>query len=138
MRNIPLRTITFGAALSAALTLSLSGTAQADGDGDCTDTGNICVYDGTEWGATGGHYDLNDPHSSLAGLDWIGGGTGDVNDDISSMAVRGPYTSCIGFVFWKDTGYSGAWKLGFSYNASPATLDGTIYNNAISSFKKDC
>lgn len=120
-----------------AVAFSTSNAAMADGDGDCTDRGNLCVFDGG--GSSGAHYDLYDNHKSLAGFHWFGGGSGDVNNDISSVDVRGAYTSCNGYYLYQYTNYSSSgWRVGVSKDVDKVSLVGTQYNNAASSFKKAC
>ncbi|CAM5722078.1 hypothetical protein [Streptomyces badius] len=122
------------AAVSVALLATGTSTAMADGDGDCTDTGNICVFNQQQpTSYHNGYYDLNDPHPNFHGKyylikrAYLGDSIGAASNDANSP------TSCAGFTFYWNTGYGGT-----SYFASRNFNYLTFYDNndEFSSFRK--
>ncbi|MHA5047932.1 hypothetical protein [Streptomyces sp. SD15] len=133
IRNSIGRAVVLGVA-TASLVVGGAVTAQADGDGDCTDAGNICVFDYQEPTSYHyGYYDLNDPHPNFHGMyylidsSYLGDSIGAASNDADT------YTSCAGFTFWWDINYGDT-----SYFASRNFQYLTFYdnNNEFSSFKK--
>jgi hypothetical protein len=120
---------------SLALTLGSSMAAHADGDGDCSDAGNICVYDAQQpTDFTDGYYDLYYDRPNFHGDYWILGDNGYIGDDISAASNSADTpTSCAGFTFWWNVSYDGT-----SYFASRNFSYLTFYdnNNEFSSFKR--
>ncbi|ROV65350.1 hypothetical protein [Streptomyces globisporus] len=77
--------------MSVALPATGTSTAMADGDGDCTNTGNICVFNQQQpTSYHNGYYDLNDPHPNFHGKYYlIKRAFYDNNDEFSSFRKTG-------------------------------------------------
>ncbi|MGW6580576.1 hypothetical protein ACWF76_14445 [Streptomyces globisporus] len=77
--------------MSVALPATGTSTAMADGDGDCTNTGNICVFNQQQpTGYHNGYYELNDPHPNFHGKYYlIKRAFYDNNDEFSSFRKTG-------------------------------------------------
>ncbi|MFJ1550773.1 hypothetical protein [Streptomyces sp. NPDC088246] len=121
---------------AAIFVLAGSATAHADGDGNCDDAGNICVYNAQQpTDISAGYYDLNDPHPTFHSAYWLlYNKSKTLSDSISAAAnTAGTKTSCAGFTFWWDTNYGGT-----SYFAGRNFSYLTFYDNndEFSSFKK--